>query len=185
MENYDTYKQAISEAEKAEGTAARKMQAYNESVAYSINQLSAAWEGFTQKLEASPAVKGVYWLLTKGIENLDHILQWLMPVIATFNADKIISLVKFLSPLATAIPKAVGKGFKDRHGNGFYENMTQKMTAENTNAIEELTNATRDNTAALRGEKSKSGKVGTNKTNINNNGKKGKTGINSRFAKSN
>ena len=170
MENYDKYKQAISEAEKAEGTAARKMQAYNESVAYSINQLSAAWEGFTQKLEASPAVKGVYKFLTFLVEQLDHILQYLTPLIAAFNADKIVSLAKFLSPLVTAIPKTVGEGFKDRHGSGLYENMTQKMTAENTNAIEELTNATRDNTAALRGEKSKSGKVGTNKTNINNNG---------------
>lgn len=163
MENYDTYKQAISEAEKAEGTAARKMQAYNESVAYSINQLSAAWEGFTQKLEASPAVKGVYWILTQGIKNLDHILQWLMPVIAALNADKIVSLVKFLSPLATVIPKSVEKGFKDRHGNGFYENMTQKMTAENTNATEELTSAIKDNTAALRGEKPKNDKDETNK----------------------
>ena len=168
MENYDTYKQAISEAEKAEGTAARKMQAYNESVAYSINQLSAAWEGFTQKLEASPVVKGVYWLLTKGIENLDHILQRLVPIIAAFNADKIVSLAKFLSPLATAIPKAVGKGLKDRHGSGFYENMTQKMTAENTNAIKELTNSIKDNTAALRGEKSKGNNGGTNKEDTNN-----------------
>ena len=163
MENYDTYKQAISEAEKAEGTAARKMQAYNESVAYSINQLSAAWEGFTQKLEASGAVKFFFNSLTAIIENLDHILQHLIPVIATFNADKIVSLAKFLSPLATAIPETVGKGFKDRHGNGFYENMTQKMTAENTSAIKELTNAIEDNTAALRGEKSKSGKDGTSK----------------------
>ena len=163
MENYDTYKQAISEAEKAEGTAARKMQAYNESVAYSINQLSAAWEGFTQKLEASGAVKFFFNSLTAIIENLDHILQHLIPVIATFNADKIVSLAKFLSPLATAIPETVGKGFKDRHSNGFYENMTQKMTAENTSAIKELTNAIEDNTAALRGEKSKSGKDGTSK----------------------
>lgn len=172
MENYDTYKQAISEAEKAEGTAARKMQAYNESVAYSINQLSAAWEGFTQKLEASPIVKFGYKFLTFLIENLDHILQQLVPLIATFNADKIVSLAKFLSPLITTPLKAirhpidtVGKSKGD-----FYENMTQKMTAENTNAIEDLTNAIRDNTAALRGEKSKSGKIGTNKTNINNNG---------------
>ena len=168
MENYDTYKQAISEAEKAEGTAARKMQAYNESIAYSINQLATAWEGFTQKLEASPVVKGVYWLLTKGIENLDHILQRLVPLIAVFNADKIVSLAKFLSPLATAIPKAVGKGLKDRHGSGFYENMTQKMTAENTNAIKELTNSIKDNTAALRGEKSKGGNDGTNKGDASN-----------------
>lgn len=170
VSNYDTYKQAISESEKAEGTAARKMQAYNESIAYSINQLSAAWEGFTQKLEASPAVKGVYKFLTFLVEQLDHILQYLTPLIAAFNADKIVSLAKFLSPLVTAIPKAVGKGFKDRHGNEFYENMTQKMTAENTNAIEELTNAIKDNTAALRGENQRGDNVGTNKTDTNNTG---------------
>lgn len=165
MENYDTYKQAISEAEKAQGTAARKMQAYNESVAYSINQLSAAWEGFTQKLEASGAVKFFFNSLTAIIKNLDHILQQLVPLIATFNADKIVSLAKFLSPLVTTPLKAIRHPIDTvRKSKGaFYENMTQKMTAENTNAIEELTNATRDNTAALRGEKSKSDKVGTNK----------------------
>lgn len=172
MENYSTYKQAISEAEKAEGTAARKMQAYNESVAYSINQLSAAWEGFTQKLEASGAVKTFFTGLTAIIENLDHILQQLVPLIATFNADKIVSLGKFLSPLVTTPLKSIRHPIDtDGKSKGaFYENMTQKMTAENTNAIEELTNATKDNTAALRGEKSKSDKTGTNKTNINNNG---------------
>nr|DAR32800.1 MAG TPA: hypothetical protein [Caudoviricetes sp.] len=173
MENYDTYKQAISEAEKAEGTAARKMQAYNESVAYSINQLSAAWEGFTQKLEASGAVKTFFTGLTAIIENLDHILQYLMPVIATFNADKIVSLAKFLSPLVTTPLKAIRHPI-DTVGKSkgtFYENMTQKMTAENTNAIEELTNATRDNTAALRGEKPKSGSGGTNKGNISDKSK--------------
>lgn len=165
MENYDTYKQAISEAEKAEGTAARKMQAYNESVAYSINQLSAAWEGFTQKLEASPIVKFGYKFLTLLVENLDHILQQLVPLIATFNADKIVSLAKFLSPLVTTPLKSIRHPIDTvRKSKGaFYENMTQKMTAENTNAIEELTNATKDNTAALRGEKSKSDKVGVDK----------------------
>ena len=170
MENYSTYKQAISEAEKAQGTAARKMQAYNESVAYSINQLSAAWEGFTQKLEASGAVKFFFNSLTAIIENLDHILQYLMPVIATFNADKIVSLAKFLSPLITVPFKAIRHPIdtvKKSHG-AFYENMAQKMTAENTNAIEELTNATKDNTAALRGEKSKSGNGGRAGENVHN-----------------
>ncbi len=165
MENYSTYQDAISEAEKAEGTAARKMEAYNESIAYSINQLSAAWEGFTQKLEASPAVKGVYKFLTFLVENLDHILQDLIPLIATFNADKIVSLAKFLSPLITVPLKGIRHPAElvKKSKTGFYENMTQKMTAENTNAIEELTNATKDNTAALRGERAKSGKVGVGK----------------------
>lgn len=148
------------------------MQAYNESIAYSINQLSAAWEGFTQKLEASPIVKFGYKFLTLLVENLDHILQQLVPLIATFNADKIVSLAKFLSPLVTTPLKAIRHPIDTakKSKGAFYENMTQKMTAENTNAIEELTNATKDNTAALRGEKSKSDKTGTNKTNINNNG---------------
>lgn len=155
MENYDTYKQAISEAEKAQGTAARKMQAYNESVAYSINQLSAAWEGFTQKLEASGAVKTFFAGLTAIIKNLDHILQQLVPLIATFNADKIVSLAKFLSPLITTPFKAIRHPIDTigKSKGAFYENMAQKMTAENTNAIEELTIATRNNTAALKGEK--------------------------------
>ena len=165
IQNWSQVKESQEEAEKAEGTAARKMQAYNESVAYSINQLSAAWEGFTQKLEASGAVKFFFNSLTAIIENLDHILQHLIPVIATFNADKIVSLVKFLSPLATTPLKAIRHPIDTvRKAKGtFYENMTQKMTAENTNAIEELTNATKDNTAALRGEKSKSGAGGVGK----------------------
>lgn len=148
------------------------MQAYNESIAYSINQLSAAWEGFTQKLEASPIVKFGYKFLTLLVENLDHILQRLVPIIAAFNADKIVSLAKFLSPLVTTPLKAIRHPIDTvgKSKGAFYENMTQKMTAENTNAIKELTNSIKDNTAALRGEKSKSDKTGTNKTNINNNG---------------
>lgn len=144
------------------------MQAYNESVAYSINQLSAAWEGFTQKLEASGAVKTFFAGLTAIIENLDHILQHLIPVIAAFNADKIVSLAKFLSPLATVIPNTIGKSFGEfksgkQAGGNFYENMAQKMTAENTNALEELPNAIKNNTAALRGEKPKNVKGGADK----------------------
>ena len=79
--------------------------------------------------------------------------------------------------MATAIPKAVVKGFKDRKGNEFYENMTQKMTAENTNAIEELTNATKDNTAALRGEKSKGGNGGVGKADEGTTKKGPETGV--------
>ena len=163
MENFSSVEQAQEEAEKASGTAARKMEAYNESIAYSINQLSAAWEGFTQKLEASPAVKGVYKFLTFLVENLDHILQRLIPLIAAFNADKIVSLAKFLSPLITVPLKGIRHPVElaKKSKTGFYENMTQKMTAENTNAIEDLTNATKENTAALRGEKTKSGAGGT------------------------
>lgn len=97
MENYDTYKQAISEAEKAEGTAARKMQAYNESVAYSIKQLSAAWEGFTQKLEASGAVKLFFQLLTVSVENFGRILSQVVSTIVSLRSFKLTTDLKRLA----------------------------------------------------------------------------------------
>ena len=97
MENYDTYKQAISEAEKAEGTAARKMQAYNESIAYSINQLSAAWEGFTQKLEASGAVKLFFQLLTVSVENFGRILSQVVSTIVSLRSFKLTTDLKRLA----------------------------------------------------------------------------------------
>lgn len=97
MENYDTYKQAISEAEKAEGTAARKMQAYNESVAYSINQLSAAWEGFAQKLEASGAVKLFFAGLKDLVENLGTRLAQIISTIVSLRSFKLTTDLKRLA----------------------------------------------------------------------------------------
>lgn len=97
MENYDTYKQAISESEKAEGTAARKMQAYNESVAYSINQLSAAWEGFTQKLEASGAVKLFFNGLKDLVENLGTRLAQIVSTIVSMRSFKLTTDLKRLA----------------------------------------------------------------------------------------
>lgn len=97
MENYDTYKQAISESEKAEGTAARKMQAYNESVAYSINQLSAAWEGFTQKLEASGAVKLFFNGLKDFVENFGTRLAQIVSTIVSMRSFKLTTDLKRLA----------------------------------------------------------------------------------------
>ena len=97
MENYDTYKQAISEAEKAEGTAARKMQAYNESVAYSINQLSAAWEGFAQKLEASGAVKLFFKGLTLLVDNLGTALSMALSTVVSLHSFKLTTDLKRLA----------------------------------------------------------------------------------------
>lgn len=97
ISNYSTYRDAISEAEKAEGTAARKMQAYNESVAYSINQLSAAWEGFTQKLEASGAVKLFFQLLTVSVENFGRILSQVVSTIVSLRSFKLTTDLKRLA----------------------------------------------------------------------------------------
>lgn len=120
MENYDTYKQAISEAEKAEGTAARKMQAYNESVAYSINQLSAAWEGFSQKLEASPTVKLFFTSLTHLIDNLGERLTQVISMVVSLRSFKLTTDLKRLADFF---------GFGSSEGKGRLRTKRDKTTA--------------------------------------------------------
>ena len=120
MENYDTYKQAISEAEKAEGTAARKMQAYNESIAYSINQLSAAWEGFAQKLEASGAVKLFFQLLTVSVEKFGTILSQVVSTIVSLRSFKLTTDLKRLADFF---------GFGSSEGKGRWQTKKEKTAA--------------------------------------------------------
>lgn len=120
MENFSTYRDAISEAEKAEGTAARKMQAYNESVAYSINQLSAAWEGFTQKLEASGAVKLFFQLLTVSVENFGRILSQVVSTIVSLRSFKLTTDLKRLADFF---------GFGSSEGKGRWQTKKEKTAA--------------------------------------------------------
>ena len=120
MENYDTYKQAISEAEKAEGTAARKMQAYNESVAYSINQLSAAWEGFVQKLEASPVVKLFFTGLTHLIDNFGERLAQVVSMVISLRSFKLTTDLRRLADFF---------GFESSDGKGRLGTKWDKITA--------------------------------------------------------
>ena len=183
MENYDTYKQAISEAEKAEGTAARKMQAYNESVAYSINQLSAAWEGFTQKLEASGAVKLFFQLLTVSVENFGRILSQVVSTIVSLRSFKLTTDLKRLadffgfgssegkgrlrtkwdktaawfSPNRMAQQAAQEKEKYEQQRAGTYEEQSRNKVVNSNNRVVDALNRTADaldrNSAAQRGEK--------------------------------
>lgn len=97
IQNWSQVKESQEEAEKAQGTAARKMQAYNESVAYSINQLSAAWEGFTQKLEASGAVKLFFNGLKDLVENLGTRLAQIVSTIVSMRSFKLTTDLKRLA----------------------------------------------------------------------------------------
>ena len=183
MENYDTYKQAISEAEKAEGTAARKMQAYNESVAYSINQLSAAWEGFTQKLEASGAVKLFFQLLTVSVENFGRILSQVVSTIVSLRSFKLTTDLKRLADffgfgssdgkgrLRTKLDKTVAwfspnrmtqqaaqeKEKYEQQRAGTYEEQSRNKIVNSNNRVVDALNRNADaldrNSAAQRGEK--------------------------------
>ncbi len=97
IQNWSQVKESQEEAEKAQGTAARKMQAYNESVAYSIDQLSAAWEGFTQKLEANGAIKLFFNGLKDLIENLGTRLAQIVSTIVSMRSFKITTDLKRLA----------------------------------------------------------------------------------------
>ena len=183
MENYGTYKQAISEAEKAEGTAARKMQAYNESVAYSINQLSAAWEGFTQKLEASGAVKLFFQLLTVSVENFGRILSQVVSTIVSLRSFKLTTDLKRLadffgfgssegkgrlrtkwdktkswfSPNRMTQQAAQEKEKYEQQRAGTYEEQSRNKIVNSNNRVVDALNRNADaldrNSAAQRGEK--------------------------------
>ena len=182
MENYDTYKQAISEAEKAEGTAARKMQAYNESIAYSINQLSAAWEGFAQKLEASGAVKLFFQLLTVSVENFGRILSQVASTIVSLRSFKLTTDLKRLadffgfgasdgkgrlktkwdktkawfSPNRMAQQAAQEKEKYEQQRAGTYEEQSRNKIVNSNNRVVDALNRNADaldrNSAAQRGE---------------------------------
>lgn len=120
IQNWSQVKESQEEAEKAEGTAARKMQAYNESVAYSINQLSAAWEGFTQKLEASGAVKFFFQLLTVSVEKFGTILSQVVSTVVSLRSFKLTTDLKRLADFF---------GFGSSEGKGRLRTKWDKTTA--------------------------------------------------------
>lgn len=182
MENYSTYKQAISEAEKAEGTAARKMQAYNESIAYSINQLSTAWEGFAQKLEASPVVKLFFTGLTHLIDNLGERLAQVISMVVSLRSFKLTTDLKRLadffgfgssdgkgrlktkwdktkawfSPNRMAQQAAQEKEKYEQQKAGTYEEQSRNKVVNSNNRVVDALNRNSDaldrNSAAQRGE---------------------------------
>lgn len=96
------------------------MQAYNESIAYSINQLSAAWEGFTQKLEASGAVKTFFTGLTLLIKNLGTALSMVLSTVVSLRSFKLTTDLKRFSDFF---------GFESSEGKGRLRTKWDKTTA--------------------------------------------------------
>ena len=78
MENYDKYKDFIEEAANAEGTAAEKYKAYEDSLEASQKKLSAAWEELTSKTEIVDFFKTINEL---GAQ----MLKWLPTVFSYFT----------------------------------------------------------------------------------------------------
>ena len=75
MENYDKYKDFIEEAADAEGTAAEKYEAYEDSLEASQKKLAAAWEELASKTEVVDFFKQVNNIMTKLVEHLPFIAK--------------------------------------------------------------------------------------------------------------
>lgn len=96
------------------------MQAYNESIAYSINQLSAAWEGFTQKLEASGAVKLFFQLLTVSVKKFGTILSQVLSTVVSLRSFKLTTDLKRLADFF---------GFESSEGKGRWQTKKEKIAS--------------------------------------------------------
>ena len=102
MENYDKYKDFIDEAANAEGTAAEKYKAYEDSLEASQKKLAAAWEELASKTEVVDFLKNVNNVLTYAVKALPYISRFFIRMFtgkAAMNAIKILgrSLPKNLS----------------------------------------------------------------------------------------
>ena len=74
MEGWNTYQTALESSRTSSGTADEKYAAVMDSIATSMQKIQTAWEGFTQKLQASGFVKTFFKAIAGVVENIDKIL---------------------------------------------------------------------------------------------------------------
>lgn len=91
IENYDRVKELIGESANAAGTADEKYSAYMDSMEAATKRLQNAWEGFTQSLETSTAMKFFTNTAALLVENADK-LKYLVTIIAAASSAKIFDL---------------------------------------------------------------------------------------------
>lgn len=110
MDNYDKYQEAIETSADSAGTAEEKYKAYSESIEYQVERLTAAWEGFAQKLKANPVI---VWLTEQAanlVEYLPNIIRMFVTLFTTINAYKIPTALQNFFGMFTTPGKYDGKG---------------------------------------------------------------------------
>lgn len=104
MENYDKYKDFIDEAADAEGTAAEKYKAYEDSLEASQKKLAAAWEELASKTEVVDFFKQVNNMMAKMVKYLPTIARTFIRMFsgrAAVNALNILQRSKSFSGFNT------------------------------------------------------------------------------------
>lgn len=94
MENYSTtYKPALEEARNSEGSSEKKYEAYSDSVTAALQRYAAAWEGFAEKLNASPLIINLVNILTNLVTILERWSPKLIQFFSTYFAYKIPGMI--------------------------------------------------------------------------------------------
>lgn len=102
MSNYEQYKKTLESSRTSSGTADEKYAAVMDSIATSMKRIQTAWEGFTQKLQASGFVKTFFGAIAGIVENMNVILPVMVSLLSTI-------LVKQLPALGTKIDDLFGQ----------------------------------------------------------------------------
>ena len=92
LSNWDRVKELTEESANAAGTADEKYTAYMDSMEAATKRLQNAWEGFTQSLETSTAMKFLTNKVALLVENADK-LKYLITYIAAAGSAKIFDFV--------------------------------------------------------------------------------------------
>lgn len=93
MENYDKYKDFIDEAANAEGTAAEKYKAYEDSLEASQKKLAAAWEELASKTEVVDFLKNVNNAMAQLVKALPFISRVFIRMFAGKAATNAIKIL--------------------------------------------------------------------------------------------
>lgn len=151
MENYDKYKDFIEEAANAEGTAAEKYKAYEDSLEASQKKLAAAWEELASKTEIVDFFKQVNNVMAKLVKNLPFIARTFIRMFsgkAAANALNILqrsgSLSRFsMKGLKTALKSSFDPTyglFSGKTGrNGLIDSQIRKGTSPILNEVKKIT----------------------------------------------
>lgn len=118
MENYDKYQEFMETAQNAEGTAAEKYKAYEDSLEASQKKLSAAWEELASKTEVVDFLKQVNNIMATLVKHLPIIANTFLRMFsgkAAVNAIAVLGRTRFLKDVGSVGIKQSLSNFASNH----------------------------------------------------------------------
>lgn len=160
MENYDKYKDFIEEAADAEGTAAEKYKAYEDSLEASQKKLAAAWEELASKTEIVDFFKQVNNVMAKLVKNLPLIARTFVRMFsgkAAANALNILQRTGSFNGISMkGLKTALKSSFDPTYGlyggktgrNGLIDSQIRKGTSPILKEVQKIANVVTNKSSA-------------------------------------